>query len=309
MSSLIDAGNLVFWLFASLALGIVILVVLSIRHRSERRIDRQASVPTAALVDAGPDDLERFNRYAIEQLSAISQVLATKHLEMPSNRQEDGDSRRHVGYGAIGEQSDARLHMELSELDEKVRQLNGLAARLLDTEQLFVDMDRGALPTADTIAANNHYLFFTLGGAPFAVSASSVETIVGAARIVAGSGLSTRLRRAIRVRDALVPVIDLGSHFGGPPIEIGSGTSIIIFEVMRDDGMQLIGVLVDAVVNVLPISALDIQSPATSNGGIASDFICGTVTIDNQGVTLLDIGQGLSANEFLALGPRRPENE
>jgi hypothetical protein len=65
--------------------------------------------------------------------------------------------------------------------------------------------------------------------------------------------IPTKLRRAIRLRNALVPVIDLGAHFGGRPIKVGSGTSIVILKVTSGDRMQMIGVVVDAVGKVLEI--------------------------------------------------------
>ncbi|MFJ5235639.1 chemotaxis protein CheW [Pseudomonas neuropathica] len=306
MNSLIDTGNLMFWLLAVSALGIVILVVLSTRYRGDPRTDIQISAPLESLAEVEPDSLERFNRYAIEQLSAVSEILAIKHLNKPDDRGEDSDSKRHERRLIIDEQLDISFGNELNELEGKVCQLNRLAAQLLDIERALVGTGVGTSPAAETAAPNSHYLFFTLGGVPFAVSASSVDTIVEVAPIVVGSGLSTRLRRAIRLRDALVPVIDLGAHFGGPPIEIGPSTSIVIFEVIRDDSKQLVGVLVDAVVKVLPIPLLDTQSPTTSDNRISSDFILGTVTIDNQGVTLLDIGRGFSANELVAFGSRNP---
>jgi chemotaxis signal transduction protein len=113
--------------------------------------------------------------------------------------------------------------------------------------------------------------------------------------------IPTKLRRAIRLRNALVPVIDLGAHFGGRPIKVGSGTSIVILKVTSGDRMQMIGVVVDAVGRLLEIPAAEIDPPVTCDSKIRNDFTFGTVMINNHRVTLLDIERGVSVNEFIVL--------
>ncbi|WP_454835451.1 chemotaxis protein CheW [Pseudomonas lini] len=307
MNPLIDISDLSLWLFVALAPGLVVLVALGIRYRGNPRIDIQASAPIEPLVEVEPDNLERINRHAIEQLSAISEVLrsstatAIKPVDKPA-------SRFHLSVPGvtISEAADATRDKNLTELADKMCHLTRLASHMLDKRQALVGTAIGSLSAADTTTPNRHYLSFTLGGEPFAVSTSGVYAIVEATQLITGKGMSPRFRRAIRLRNALVPVIDLGAHFGGRPIEIGPSTSIVILEVICGERMQMIGVVVDAVGKVLEIPSVDVEPAAASDSRIRNDFILGTVTINNHGVTLLDIERGFSANEFVVLRPAAP---
>lgn len=309
MNPLINISDLSFWMFVAVATCFVMLVALGIHYRGNPHIDIQSNAPIEPIVEVEPDSLEQFKRRSIEQLNAISEVLrgptatAIKHFDTAVDRREEKGSRAHLSVPglAIGETPDVTLDKNLTELADKMCQLTRLTSHMLDKRQALVGTAIGPLSAADTTTPNRHYLSFTLGGEPFAVSTSGIHAIVEATQLITKSDMSTRLRRAIRLRNALVPVIDLGAHFGGRPIEIGPSTRIVILEVILGERMEMIGVVVDTVGKVLEIPSVDVEPATVSDSRIRNDFILGTVTINNHGVTLLGIERGFLANEFVVL--------
>jgi chemotaxis signal transduction protein len=230
-------------------------------------------------------------------------AIATEHFDKPVDTREETGSRPSLPAlgSAIGAPRNFTRDKDLADLANKMCQLTELASHMLEKRQILARTTIDPLLAADNTTPNGHYLSFTLDGEPFAVSMLSVYAIVEATQLITQPSLSPKLRRAIRLRNTLVPVIDLGVHLGGQPIKIGWSTSIVILEVTIGDRMQMIGVVVDTVGKVLEISPVEIEPPAVSDSKIRNDFTLGTVTVNNHTVTLLDIVRGLSANEFVVL--------
>lgn len=230
-------------------------------------------------------------------------AIATEHFDKPVDTREETVFQTHLP--ELGSAIEATRHVTrdktLTELAAKMRIMAELASRLHDKRQALNHIPVGPLSASDNTTPNRHYLSFTLGDEPFAVSTLSVYAIVEASQLITKPSMPPKLRRAIRLRNALVPVIDLGAHLGGQPIKIGWSTNIIILEVTSGDRMQMIGVVVNAVGKVLEILPEEIELPPASDSKIRNDFTLGTVLVNNHTVTLLDIERGLSANEFVVL--------
>ena len=228
------------------------------------------------------------------------------HIAKPVDTREETASRTNLVAlsCAIEATRSVTRDKALSELAAKMSTLTELANRLHE-ERLALSRNTTApsltLEDSDSPAENRHYLSFALGDEQFAISTLSVYGAVEATQLIAEPSMPPKVRKAIRLRGALVPVIDLGAHFGGQPIEIGWNSRIILLEVTSRERLQIIGVVVDTVGKVLEIAPADIQPPAASDSQIRNDFALGTVTLDSRLITLLDIGQGLSAHELVAL--------
>jgi len=118
------------------------------------------------------------------------------------------------------------------------------------------------------------------------------------------------IRGVINLRGSVVPVIDLSARFGSLPTTISRRTCIIIIEVTIDDVRHDIGVVVDAVSEVLEVSPADIESAPSFGAKIRADFIQGMAKINEKFVIILDIQRVLSVDEIAALtslGERAPE--
>ena len=115
--------------------------------------------------------------------------------------------------------------------------------------------------TRDLAAESRQYLTFTLGGEQFAVGTLCVKEIIEYGQVTAIPMMPPSIRGVINLRGAVVPVIDLDARFGGPVTAVGRRTCIVILEVQHAEGRQVLGVVVDAVNEVLEIAPADIEPP------------------------------------------------
>jgi len=145
------------------------------------------------------------------------------------------------------------------------------------------------------------YLTFSLAGEHFAVGTLSVKEIIEYGQLTGVPMMPPSIRGVINLRGAVVPVIDLGARFGGRRTEVGRRTCIVILEVEHGEEQQVIGVVVDAVNEVLEIAPADIEPPPAFGAHIRSDFIQGMGKVGGRFVILLDIGRVLSVDELAVL--------
>ncbi|HZW24996.1 MAG TPA: chemotaxis protein CheW, partial [Gallionella sp.] len=118
------------------------------------------------------------------------------------------------------------------------------------------------------------------------------------------------IRGVINLRGAVVPVVDLGARFGKRTTNITRRTCIVIIEVASGDETYDIGVMVDAVNEVLEISAGEIEPAPSFGADIRADFIDGMGKINDKFVIILNVHQVLSVDEMASLagvgGAARP---
>jgi purine-binding chemotaxis protein CheW len=105
------------------------------------------------------------------------------------------------------------------------------------------------------------------------------------------------IRGVINLRGAVVPVIDLSIRFGRQPRETTRRTCVVIIEVETEKGHQEMGIVVDAVSEVLEIPAAEIEPPPEFGTRIRNDFIAGMGKVNGNFVVLLDVSRVLSMEE------------
>jgi purine-binding chemotaxis protein CheW len=113
--------------------------------------------------------------------------------------------------------------------------------------------------------------------------------------------MPTFIRGVINLRGAVVPVIDLAARFGGKATEVGRRTCIIIVEVPEGDSRHDIGIMVDAVSEVLEIPGSEIEPPPSFGAKIRADFIFGMGKVAGKFVIILEINKVLSVEEIAML--------
>lgn len=158
----------------------------------------------------------------------------------------------------------------------------------------------GAL-AAMTEAAPAQYLTFSLGGEMFAVGILNVKEIIEYGHLTEIPMMPPFIRGVINLRGAVVPVIDLSARFGSKPTEVARRTCIIILEVVDQDVRSDIGIMVDAVSEVLEIPNADIEPPPSFGAKIRADFISGMGKVNGKFVIILNIANILSIEEISAI--------
>ena len=156
-------------------------------------------------------------------------------------------------------------------------------------------------PGSAAAAHQAQYLTFMLGAEVFAIGILSIKEIIEYGHLTTVPMMPHCIRGVINLRGAVVPVIDLSARFGRKPSAMTRRTCIVIIEVNADAQRQVVGVIVDAVNEVLEIAAADIE-PAPSFGTyIRTDFIRGMGKIDARFVIILDVDRVLSVEDLAAL--------
>src|SRR5512135_3628366 len=123
-------------------------------------------------------------------------------------------------------------------------------------------MQQRVQPAAAGAAESDvQYLTFMVGGEAFAIGIMAIKEIIEHGHLTVVPMMPPCVRGVINLRGAVVPVIDLAARFGGPPANVSKRTCIVIVELQRDGERQDVGVVVDAVNEVLEIARADIEAP------------------------------------------------
>ncbi len=101
------------------------------------------------------------------------------------------------------------------------------------------------------------HVLFQVDGADYVLPASDVvhmESFGGATRV---PGTAPWVAGLVQIRGRVVPVVDLRARFGLPPIERGLDARVVV--VQR--GERLVGLLVDAAREVVPVDRDELRDP------------------------------------------------
>ena len=149
--------------------------------------------------------------------------------------------------------------------------------------------------------APSQYLTFSLGDEMFAVGILNVKEIIEYGHLTEIPMMPAFIRGVINLRGSVVPVIDLAARFGSRTTAVSRRTCIVIVEVSEGDQLHDIGILVDAVSEVLDIPAGEIEPPPSFGAKIRADFIFGMGKVGGRFVIILNIDKVLSVEEIAIL--------
>jgi purine-binding chemotaxis protein CheW len=147
----------------------------------------------------------------------------------------------------------------------------------------------------------SQYLTFMLGGEAFAIGILAIKEIIEYGHLTEVPMMPASVRGVINLRGAVVPVMDLQARFGRPASAVTKRTCIVIVETGAAEDGQVIGVVVDAVNEVLDLPAADIEPPPSFGAAIRSDFVCGMAKVRGKFVIVLDVANVLAVEDFSAL--------
>jgi purine-binding chemotaxis protein CheW len=138
---------------------------------------------------------------------------------------------------------------------------------------------------------------FRVGGHEFAFNIFQVQRILRYEPPAALPKAPPFLEGVLQIEGGVVPVIDLRKRFELPHAPLGAETRIMVVEA---DG-SAVGAVVDAVSEVLRISAGAVTSPPPVVRGLAAAYIQGIITQPSRTVVLLHAGRLFSSAERIKL--------
>lgn len=145
------------------------------------------------------------------------------------------------------------------------------------------------------------YLTFALGEEVFAMDIRSVREIIQYGAMTVVPLMPSFVRGVINLRGAVVPVIDLQSRFGRPRATVSKKTCIIIFDASREGEKLELGLMVDAVSEVIDIRASEIEPPPQFGASIRRDFMRGMAKVNGNFIVLLEPERALDIEEMAML--------
>lgn len=157
------------------------------------------------------------------------------------------------------------------------------------------------VPMGGAPAQTMQYLSFSLGEETFAIDIRYIREIIEYGGVTAVPMMPPFLRGVINLRGKVVPVIDLSVRFGRAPTDVRRRSCIVIVEVGDEATRQDLGIIVDAVNEVVEIEASSQERPPAFGAGLRNDFIQGIGKVDGHFVVVLDVDQALSVKEMAQL--------
>ena len=146
------------------------------------------------------------------------------------------------------------------------------------------------------------YLTFSLGEEVFAMDIRCVREIIQHGNMTMVPLMPEFVRGVINLRGSVVPVIDLSIRFGRGMTELKPSTCVAILSLPGlESGYSEVGILLDAVCEVLEIPRRDIDPSPSFGASIRGDFIEGIATINERFAILLNVQQALSVSELSAM--------
>lgn len=156
-------------------------------------------------------------------------------------------------------------------------------------------------PTLQTGSDEDQYLTFKLEDEMFAVGILNIREIIEYGDLTSVPMMPDFVRGVINLRGQVVPVIDLQVRFGREHSTVGKRSCIVIVEVEFEAEHHVIGIMVDAVSEVLNISDSDIERAPAFGARLRTEFISGMGKINGEFVIILDVDHALSVTELAAI--------
>ncbi|WP_027150235.1 chemotaxis protein CheW [Methylobacter tundripaludum] len=145
------------------------------------------------------------------------------------------------------------------------------------------------------------YLTFQAGNENLAISILDVKEIIEINTITDVPMTPDYIRGVINLRGNVVPVIDLSARLGRQSSEITKRSCIVLVQVEYKEDAQLLGMLVDAVDEILEIPEANIMPPPDFGADIRTDFIQSMGRVGDEFIILLNINRVLSIKELSQL--------
>jgi len=137
------------------------------------------------------------------------------------------------------------------------------------------------------------YLTFVVADEQYGVDILRVQEIKGYTAVTRIPTMPDYLKGILNLRGVIVPIIDLRLKFRMEPTEPTPFTVIVVVTV----GERVIGMIVDAVSDVLELPAKEIQPPPELGGHVDISFVLGIGSANDRLVTLLDLDRVLSGED------------
>lgn len=145
------------------------------------------------------------------------------------------------------------------------------------------------------------YLTFSLAEEEYGIGILKIKEIIGMMPVTTVPRTPEYVKGVINLRGKVIPIIDLRLRFGMEAIDYTERTCIIVVEIEGQTGTVQVGVVVDAVSEVLNVDTKDIEDTPQFGRSLDTEYILGMAKMEGGVKILLDVDQVLTGEESEAI--------
>lgn len=142
------------------------------------------------------------------------------------------------------------------------------------------------------------YLTFVLASELYAVPIETIREVIEFQGLTRIPLAPAAVPGVVNLRGSVVPVVDLSVRFDKGATQVGRRTCVVIVETETDEGLQAVGLIVDAVSEALEVSPAQLEQRPAFGSGLRGDFVLGMLNLDGRFVVVLDMRAVLSLAEL-----------
>ncbi len=131
---------------------------------------------------------------------------------------------------------------------------------------------------------------FDLSGEDYGIDIGSVRSIIRMQEITKVPGTPDFVEGVTNLRGSIIPVVDLRKRFGLIAGDQTNESRVVVVDISGQD----IGMMVDAVTEVMRIPVSSIEPPSSVITTTDSDYLLGIAKLEDRLVILLDLEKVLS---------------
>jgi purine-binding chemotaxis protein CheW len=161
--------------------------------------------------------------------------------------------------------------------------------------------------STQTSAASTQYLSFIIAGEEYALGILQVKEIIEYDTVTRVPGVPVWVRGVFNLRGSVVPVVDLSVKLGMAPSTLTRWSCIVVVEVKMGEERVVLGLLSDAIGQVIELEAGAVVPPPAFGTSVHVDYLLGMGRLgtEKKFVLLLDIDKVLSSQEVLTASALR----
>jgi purine-binding chemotaxis protein CheW len=163
-------------------------------------------------------------------------------------------------------------------------------------------MTTDSSPAATAAAKPGRYLTFRLGRESYGLPVLGVREIIRLCPITPVPRMPDYLKGVINLRGKVIPILDLRAKFQLATGSYGDRACIIVVQVgAPPTAVMLMGAIVDAVEEVVQLTAAELEPTPDFGGAPDTDYILGMATVHDGVKTLLDLDKVFLKEGLLTL--------
>ena len=151
------------------------------------------------------------------------------------------------------------------------------------------------------------YLTFFLADEEYAINIQRIREIIEYTTVTKVPKVPEWIRGVINLRGSVVPVVDLAVRFGLEERPVTKTTCIVVVEIEQDSERTVMGVIADAVNQVIKLAPEDIEEPPAFGTRVRLEYLFGMGKLGKKFALILNIDSVLSNTELLTVSTLQSE--